>query len=331
MKKTVLLAAALLAAGCQRPTPGGGIMLVVGEKVSSTVGFYSHDGKRLGAAEAGKHPHEIAISPDGAYAYVSDNGILWMTDPGEGGNTISIIDLAQRKRAGVIDLGRYRRPHGMDIDPRTGRMVVTVENPDGLLLLDLKDRKVLRFYDVKGTSPHMVRLGPGAVSAYVSNTRSGTLAAVHLDSGEVKLIPTGARPQGAVLSGDGKLLYLTNSDGNSISIVDTAKNERVGVIATGKGPGRIALTPDGATLVYNLQAGHAIGFASVPERREVAQVALEGPPLSLHLSADGTTAYAGVQSLDKIYLVSVPDRRIVRVIEGAKGSGPDPVVPVRIP
>jgi YVTN family beta-propeller protein len=328
-KMAVVLAALLAAAGgCSRQGSGLEEVLLIGEKVSNTVGFYTPDGRRLGTAEAGKHPHEIVLSHDGVHAYVSDNGILWMTDAGEGGNTISIIDVARRKREGVIDLGQYRRPHGMDIDKRTGRMVVTVENPAGLLLVDPKEKKLLRFFDVKGASPHMVRLGSDGKFAYVSNTASATLAAVDLDTGNVKLIPTDARPQGATLSSDGKLLYLTNSDGNSISIVDTVKNERVGTIETGKGPGRIGLTPDGGTLVYNLQAGSAVGFADVKAGKQVASIDLAGPPLSLQLSADGKRAYAAVQSLDKVYVLSVPDRTIIRVIEGSQGSGPDAVVPI---
>lgn len=327
--KTAMLLSALVAAavGCGRQGGGSEPVLVVGEKVSNTVGFYTLDGRRLGETEAGKHPHEIVLSPGGDYAYVSDNGILWMTDAGEGGNTISIIDVGRRRRTGVIDLGNYRRPHGMDIDPRSGRMVVTIENPAGLLLVDPRERKVLRYYDVKGESPHMVRFGADGKYAYVSNTGSATLAAVELETGAVTLIPVGARPQGAVLSRDGKLLYLTNSEGNSISIIDTAKHEQIGTIATGKGPARIGLTPDGKTLVYNLQNGNAVGFADVAAARQAATVDLAGPPLSLQLSSDGRTAYSGVQSLDKIYVVSVPDRKIIRVIEGKKGSGPDAVAP----
>lgn len=304
--------------------------LMVGQKVSGTVGFYSLEGKQLASVPVGKHPHEIALSPDGAWAYVTDNGILWMTDPGEGGNTVSVIDVRRRVRAGVIDLGKYRRPHGIDVDARTGRLVVTVENPDGLLLIDPKQKKVLRAYDVKGEAPHMVKLGAGGEWAYVSNTKSATLAAIHLATGKVNLIAAGARPQGAALSKDGRLLYLTNSDGNSISIIDTAAKRQVGTIPTGKGPGRIALTPDGSQLVYNLQAGNAIGFADPVRRVQTAVVQLEGPPLSLRLSADGETAYAGVQSLDRIFVISVKQRKIMRIIDAVKGSGPDAVVPVPI-
>lgn len=302
--------------------------LLVVEKKSNSVGFYTVEGKRVTGVAVGKHPHEMVLSPDEERVYVSDNGVLWMIYAGQGGNTISILDVRERKKVGVIDLGNYRRPHGMDVDPRTGRLVVTIENPDGLLLVDPGERKVIRKYDVQGDSPHMVTLGPRAQWAYVSNTGSGTVAAVHLESGEVKLIPTDARPQGGVLSLDGRLLYLTNSDGNSISIIDTEKKERVGTIKTGQGPGRIALTPDGKQLVYNLQAGAAVGFAEVHSRKQIGSVSLAGPPLSLHLSADGRWAYTGVQSLDKVYIISVAQKKIVRVIDTPKSAGPDSVVAV---
>lgn len=303
-------------------------VLLVGQKVTNSVGFYTPEGRLLAAVSVGERPHEIALSPDGRFAYVSDNGILWMTDPGEGGNTISIIDLERREKAGVIDLGPYRRPHGIAVDARTGRLLVTIENPDGLLLVDPHVRKVIRKYDVRGQDPHMVTLGPDGEWAYVSNTASHTIAALHLETGDVKLIPTDERPQGGVLSGDGRRLYITNSGGNSISIIDTARHERVGRIATGRGPGRIALTPDGRLLVYNLQAGQAVGIADIAAGKQIVEIPLPGPPLSLSLSRDGEFAYAGIQSLDQVAIVSVSERRLARVFETAKGAGPDPVIEI---
>jgi YVTN family beta-propeller protein len=302
--------------------------LAVVEKIAGAVGFYSGDGKRLAGAAVGKHPHEMVRSPDGRLLYVSDNGILWMTEAGEGGNTISVIDAKSMRKTGVIELGSYRRPHGMDIDAKTGRIAVTIENPDGLLLIDPVQKKVLRKYDVQGTDPHMVLFGRDGEWAYVSNTGTNTLAAVEIKTGAVKLIATDARPQGATLSNDGKTLYLTNSDGNSISIIDTERKTRTGIIATGKGPGRVAMTPDGKTLIYNCQPGEAVGFADVAARKEVALIPLGGRPLSLTMSKEGLHAYAGVQDQDKVFVISVPERKIVRVIATPKGSGPDPALPL---
>ena len=51
---------------------------------------------------------------------------------------IEVIDVATRTKSGVIDLGEYRRPHGMAVHPVTGQIVVTIENPDGLLLVEVE-------------------------------------------------------------------------------------------------------------------------------------------------------------------------------------------------
>jgi len=302
--------------------------LAVVEKVAGAVGFYTADGKRIGGAKVGTHPHEIIMAPDRRHLYVTDNGILWMQYAGEGGNTISVIDSHTMQKVGVIDLGNFRRPHGIDLHPKTGRLVSTIENPDGLLLIDPAQRKVLKKLDTQGADPHMVIFDPGGEWVYVSNTGSNTLAALHLDSGKVKLIPTDPKPQGASFSRDNRLLFLTNIDSNLISIIDREKKERVGVIKTGNGPARVLVTPDNKTLIYNLQPGEAVGFADIATRKETKVIPLGGKPLSLTLSPDGKLAYLGLQEIDKIAVVSVAERKIVKMLETPKDSGPDVVLPL---
>lgn len=320
----ILLATSLTATVAAADTAA----LAIVEKIAGAVGFYTADGRRVGGAKVGIHPHEAVLSPDGRYLYVTDNGILWMTNPGAGGNTISILDVKSRAAAGVIDLGEFRRPHGIDYHAATGRMLVTIENPDGILLLDPAARKVLRKYDVQGADPHMVLFSPRGDHALVSNTASNALAAVHLASGRVKLVAVDARPQGGVLTPDGKTLYLTCADGNSIVVVDVDKLERTGSIATGRGPARIALAPGGRTLVYNLGEGEAVAFADVASRKQTTVVPIGGRPLSLTLSADGRLAYAGIQDQDKIVVLSVAERKLLRTFPTPKGAGPDPVLPL---
>ena len=300
--------------------------LAIVEKKAGKVGYYTEDGRRTGETAVGALPHEMIFSPDRRYLYVTDNGMLWMTDPGAGGNTISIVEIASRKRTRTIDLGRFHRPHGIAQVPGSGDVVVTVENPYGLVRVDPAGGKLVRDYDVKGTSPHMVTVGGG--TAWVSNSGSGTVSAINLDSGAAEVIPTGKNPQGSTLSRDGKLLFVTNMESNTISIIDTATRRVTGEIATGVGPARVFLTPDGKTLVYNLQTGSSMGFADVVSRRETARIALPGQPLSVSLSHDGQTAYLGIQDVDKVVIVSVPRRAIVRVFDTPKGAGPDTIEPL---
>lgn len=303
--------------------------VAVVEKVAGKVGFYSSAGERTGEVKVGVYPHEIVRSLDGKSLYVTDNGILWMQYAGKGGNTISIVDVATRKKTGVIDLGEYRRPHGMAVHPETGWLVVTIENPDGLLLVDPVARKVVKKFDVQGKSPHMVLWGPGGKRAYVSNTNSGTLASIDVATGETRVIPTGKYPQGGVLSRDGKTIYLTNAESNTIALVDTGSDKVIGQIKTSTYPNRVALTPDGKTLVYSLgNEGSAVGFADVGTRKETGTIALGGQPLSLTLSKDGRYAFTGIQSQGKIHVIDVAARKIIRTMVTPQDAGPDPALPL---
>ena len=304
------------------------VELLVLEKLSSQLGFYTVDGKRLAGVPVGEHPHELILSADGRYAYTTNNGKVWMTDPGEGGNTISIIDVQARKKAGEINLGNFRRPHGIDLDPRTGRLVVTTENPDRLLLIDPAKRSIIRDFDTKGKSPHMVALGPRYEWAYVSNTESATIAAIHLESGETKLIPSGKRPQGGTLSKNGKLLYIVNSASGSITVIDTDRRSAVRTILVGNGPGRVELAADGKGLIYNLGEDQAVGFASLGSGKQTAVIPLGTRPLSLTLSLDGKLAYVGGQEIDTVFVISVGERRIVHKFKTPNQAGPDPVLQI---
>src|SRR5882762_4772696 len=60
-----------------------------------------------GRVPVGDGPHEITVSSDGKFAFVGNYGSR------EPGNTISVIDLNQRKEIRRVDLGSIRRPHGM--------------------------------------------------------------------------------------------------------------------------------------------------------------------------------------------------------------------------
>jgi len=307
-----------LAAGQHAP-------LLILHKGASSLGFYTHEGAHLASVPVGLHPHEMVRSADGRYLYTTDNGTMRIEQAGEGGNTVSIVDLETRSKIGEISLGRYRRPHGIDLDPKTGLLYVSTELPDQLLVVDPKSRKVVRTYDTKGKTAHMVKLGPGARWAYVSHSNSSNVAAIELATGKVKLIATGARPEGSALSADGRFLYVVNREAAQITVIDTATQSAAGVIPTGKGPVRVQVAPDG-TIVYALMHEKAVGFADPAARRQVATVPFGGAPVSLALAPDGSLAFAAAQDIDTVYVVSVRERRVVREVRTAPKSFPDAIL-----
>ncbi len=300
--------------------------LLVLHKAAGSLGFYSPEGKLLAEVAVGRHPHEMVVSPDGRLVYITDNGTMRIEDPGPGGNTISIVDLEARKKVGEIPLGEYHRPHGIDWDRATGRLLVSCEAPDRLLVVDPIARSVLKAYETQGKTAHMVAAGAGGRYAYVSNAGSHTIAVIELAGGRVRLIPTGERPEGSVRSPDGRRIYVVNREAQRIAVVDAENNRAAGEISVGRGPVRVGITPDGKTLVYALMHDEAVEFADAASGRVLGRVKLAGRPVSLSLSPDGRRAYAAAQDQDTVYVISVADRKLLRSFKTAPGAGPDPVL-----
>lgn len=302
-------------------------------KGANALGYYTRDGQLLAKVPVGQHPHEMVLSKDGKFAYITDNGTMRVENPGAGGNTISVVDIAARKRVKTISTGNYRRPHGISLDPVRNYLAVTSEAPDQLLLIDAEERKVIRRFNPNGKTTHMVSFGPGksgAEYAFVSNSGAAYLSVIQLTTGMVKTIPTGDRPEGSVLSPSGDMLYVANRDSASITVVDTARQGAIGEIRTGRGPVRLAVTPDGRTLVYALMNDNRIGFADTETRRQTAFIQVEGQPISMSITADGKTALASAEEADTVYLISVPERKLIGQFKTEKGAGPDPAVLVTL-
>lgn len=299
-------------------------------KKENALGFYTPEGEKLATVPVGTHPHEMVLSADGRYVYVTDNGTIYFNQPGKGGNTISIVDVIARKNVGKIDLGDFHRPHGIDIDHKTGLLAVTTELPDRLLLVDPKERKIVKDFDTKGKYAHVVTLGPGAKYGYVSHLGTGTVAAINLSTGEVTLIPTGDRPEGSTLSKDGREVYVGNKDGTTVAVIDTATQTLKGKIDIGKGAVRMATTPDGKKVVAALQYDKRIEVIDPVARKVTARIDLPAEVISLGLSRDGKLAFASNQDNDTVFIVSLDEEKLVRQIKTAPGAGPDPVMEIAV-
>lgn len=294
--------------------------LLVLHKGDSSLGFYTPEGRLIKRVALKPHPHEMTMSRDRRWLYITENGTMRIENIAAGGNSMAIVDLKKRKVAKHVDTGKFRRPHGI---ADYGEVLVTTEAPDQLLRI--RDGKIVDTYETKGRISHMVATDPEGTFAYVSNSGSGTVSRIDLSSKAVELIETGKRPEGSAYSRS-ELVFVCNRESAKISVIDARTGKLAGEIATGKGPVRVAVTPDRSTLVYALIHDRAIGFADVKTRREIATIPVEGMPVSLHLSPDGRTAFAASEEADTVHIVDVAARKLIRSFKTPKGYAPDPVM-----
>ena len=145
-------------------------LVLLVEESNNSLGFFdSQDGSELGRVGLSLWPHEVAVSPDGKIAYVSNFGLRdYDLTIGHAGNSISVIDIATRcevHRLYTCDgQFRYWGPHGVKVTPDGTELFVNVERiigkrePDltlgpgtdqtDMLVFDLQTRRPVRSFSL---------------------------------------------------------------------------------------------------------------------------------------------------------------------------------------
>ncbi len=254
-------------------------------------------------------PHEVAVSADGRFALTSEYG------PNDSpGRHVILIDIANARIVGRIDLGPNSRPHTAVFLPDGQRAVATMQDSDKIALIDLGTMAVVRTYPTGGREGHMVRLSPDGSRAYVtSRGAEGTLSVIFLDEDRAPVvIPTGPGAEGISVSPDGREVWVANRQEESISIIDTELLQKVATVDSRPFAGRVEIGPNGRAVAPNGGGGgqpvrQYLRLFDVESRTMIAEVPLR----------DGTpgTGNFGVLIHDGFAFVSEPGQGTIRLFD----------------
>jgi len=314
-------AALLWAALCLLAAPLQADILFVGNKSAHTVwGVDLATGERRVTFESGIGPHEIEISPDDRYAVVTNYG-----SREEVGNSLTVIDWPAGKVARVVDLGENTRPHGMAFLP-DGRVVVTTEGSDSVLVVDIEKGEVLERITVGEGVAHMVAASPDGRFAWVTNISAGTLEKVDLEAGRVVgRRDTGGGAEGVAVAADGAEVWVTNRADDTVSVIDADTLEVLATLDSEGFPIRIAITPDGRqALVTNARAA-TLSVFDIGTRERVATVQVADPegdyqetllgddalPIGIEIQPDGARAFIAVSGGNHLAVIDTASWEVV--------------------
>lgn len=207
----------------------------------------------------GDGPHEVAVSPDGKTAVVSNYG-----DSQHPGNTLTVIDVAGKKVVRTIELGNYSRPHGVAW-LQGDDVAVTVEASKALLVVSVTGGKVKHAIATDQVGSHMVAVSPKHRRAFTANIGSGSTTVVDLSANKrIADVATGKGAEGIAVAPDGSEVWVTNRDANTISVVDPATLKITATLQPGEIPIRVKFTPDGTrALISNARSGDVAVFDTV--------------------------------------------------------------------
>jgi YVTN family beta-propeller protein len=227
-------------------------------------------GKTHAKLPTGPHPQEVVFSPDGSLGVVSNMG----QGGANMGKTLTLVDLANQKVKGEIQLGDHGAPHGVIfLDKDT--LLYTSHQSDSLVSVNLTVNKVEKAVASGGKGTHLVVLAPDKKTAYTVNAVSQDVSVIDLTTWKVtKRIACGTRAEGISISPDGRQVAVGNVGGNTVSIIDTAKNEVVKTLEGTMTPIRTFYTSDSSKLLVSCAATGDLAVFDAKTLAEIKRIPL---------------------------------------------------------
>ena len=210
------------------------------------------------------------VAPDQAHeaAITADGDTIFASVPAAG--FVEIIDAATFKEQGRIETDYFKRspqprragrdgsppgppntsasPHGMALNNDGSRLYIGTENADvsGVVVYDVKARKVLKKIDLLLEGGHYLQIQPGTDKLYYPHRTDNRVVVIDTKTDRIaKIIPVAGGPVGVAFAPNGDVWFHEDGDG-SVTVVDSKTDQVTKIIQTGgKGAGRMAVSSDG--------------------------------------------------------------------------------------
>lgn len=163
--------------------------------------------------------------------------------------------------------------------------------------------------------------------AYAENRFGNTIVPIDLATRAIgPELRVGEQPRDAVLSADGRRLYVADLGANSISVVDTDRMRVIATVKVGSSPNGVALTPDGKTLWLANADDGTIESVDTNSLRAGDAIRVGLRPRAIAISADGTLYVSnnGSNTVTPVDLASRTPRTPIPVGERPAGMAMTP-------
>jgi YVTN family beta-propeller protein len=316
----VCLIAAALPPRATAQVPGLTGTIVVTNKSASTATIIDvATGRALATLPTGQGPHEIAITGDGRMAVVTDY-------EARSASTLTVIDVPGLRVLRSIDLGEYRRPHGIRFLPGDSLVAVTSEASRNVVIVNVIAGELRRAIPTQHNGSHMVGVTADGATGWTGDIGSNTISQLNLRTGEyVRSFPVPAQPEAINVTPDGSEVWVGSNAEGKVSVVD-ARTGEVRTAAEGLGwPYRVLFTPDVKTVLLPDLRGETLRFVDRASHRELGRIALAGAaPQGITLTADAKYALLSLSQQARVAVIDVSARTVIGHIPA--GPTPDGIV-----
>jgi YVTN family beta-propeller protein len=320
--RTLLLSILLAAAPASaQETPDGALLLVANKQEATLSVIDVASGGLLATVPTGQGPHEVAVTSNGRWAVVCNYGAQ------APGNSLTVVDLRTRTVARTIDLGEYRRPHGIVVLPGDSLVIVTSEMSRATVLVSI-ERGVLSGIQTNQAGSHMVAVTADGRRGYTANVGSGSITELDIPGGiATRTLQVAPATEAIAVTPAGREVWVGSNGAHTVTVIDTRTWKPVDTLPAAGLPYRVAISPDGETAVVPAPMAGVVRIFDVPTRTERHAVSFGGgggegaQPVGSTISSDGVYAFVALQGTNEAAMVELVSGKEIRRF--ATGAGPD--------
>ena len=313
-----------------------GMLVVANQQGASATVVNATTMQTIATLPVGNGPHEVAVSPDGRWAVVTIYG-----DRSGPGNKLSVIDLAASTPvvSRTIDLGQYTRPHGVAFVLGGGKLAVTSEATQRLVIVDFASGRVDTALATNARGSHMVATRRDGRRAWTANIQDGNVTEFDLDARRtVRSYAAAAMDEGIAATPGGSQVWVGSNTEHTVTVLDATNTKKLATLDGFGFPYRIGISRSGRVAVVNDPVSNRIWIYEVASRKRLAEIDLSkvdgirapggGQPGQVGAGPEGVTfdaiadfAYVTLHGTNQVVAVDLAQLKVVGF--GPVGAGPD--------
>ena len=229
-------------------------------------------------------------------------GFVYTAD--ENGNTVSRIDLGSGK---VEVLPVSITPHNVQFVPGKSLLLAV-----GLPVPVNKESSH------GNDHTHGNKDGGHGKGGHGGATATGQLIvfdAGNILSGPKTSITVGGHPAHVIADADGRRAYVTNSEDDTMSVIDLDKGKVIATVATGDYPHGLRMSPEGKSIyVANVEDG-TVSVIDTASLSETTRIRVGATPVQVGFTPDASRVYVSLRDENKVAVIDTATQQVAARID----------------